>query len=250
MRWRAAALSLVLAAALPAPRSGAAADLESVQAVGAAPAGRANGGAERQAALEAAVREGVLQVAAEVAQETGPAPDPAALKSALGADLSSYAVRFRLIEDRGEHAALLIQEPGVDREYEVLVDVEVDRGTIRSRLARAGLVKAAAAPTAQRSVEVALEGVQSYGTWERLRRALGERGGSVRPLEFSRGRVLARVETDEAPDALVERLRHAVGDSFGIALRSADAQQIRIEVISAPAPSAPAPPPPASPAAR
>jgi hypothetical protein len=233
-----------------------AADLESIQSVGAAAAGGPSGGAARQAALEAGVREGVLQVAAEVAQETGPPPDPAALKSALGSDLEIYAVRFHIVEDRGEHPALLIQEPGVDREYEVLVDVEVDRGSIRSRLAKAGLVKAAPPPpTAHRSLEIDLEGIQSYGTWEQLRRALGERGGSVRPVEFSHGRVLARVDTDEAPEALVERLRHSVGDSMGLALRSAEGQQVRIEVTpgsssshaAPPASPAPAPPPTAPP---
>ena len=246
MKGRAAAAALVLAAALAVPGRAGAADFESIQSVGAAPAGRPSGGAARQAALEAGVREGVLQVASEVAQETGPPPDPAALKNALGSDLESYAVRFHIVEDRGEHPALLIQEPGVDREYEVLVDVEVDRGSIRSRLAKAGLVKAAPPPTARHSLEVDLEGIQSYGTWEQLRRALGERGGSVRPVEFSHGRVLARVDTDEAPDALVERLRHSVGDSMGLALRGAEGERVRIDVT--PGSSASHPAPPASPA--
>lgn len=242
MKRRSAALALAIGAGLVAAAAGAAPDVESIQAVGASPIGKSTGSAARQAALEAGVREAVLQVGAEVSQETGPAPDPAALKAALGDDLQGYAVRFRLIEDRGEHAALLIQEPGVDREYEVLVEVEVDRARVRSRLAKAGLVKAVPAPASQRSLEVAFEGVERYATWERLQRALGERGAAVRPLEFSSHRVLARVETDETPDALVERLRHAVGDSFGIALRSAAGPQIEIELLPAPA-SGPAPPP-------
>ena len=240
MRRRRAALALGVALATAA--AGAAPDVESVQAVGAAPIGKASGSAARQTALEAGVREAVLQVGAEVAQETGPAPDPAAVKAALGDDLQGYALRFHLIEDRGEHAALLIQEPGVEREYEVVVGVEVDRARVRGRLAKAGLVKAAPPPAGHRSLEVAFAGVDRYATWERIQRALAERGAAVRPLEFSRNRVVARVETDESPDALVERLRHAVGDSFGVALRSTGGPQLEIELLPAPATGPAAPP--------
>ena len=240
MSWRLAALAIGLGLAAASAR-GAAPDIESIQAVGAVPVGKSSGSAARQAALEAGVSEAVLQVGAEVVQETGSPPDPAALKAALGSDLQGYALRFRLIEDRGEHAALLVQEPGVEREYEVLVDVEVDRARVRTRLAKAGLVKATAPSTSQRSLEIAFEGVERYATWERLQRALAERGASVRPIEFSRHRVVARVETDETPDALIERLRHAVGDSFGIARRSAPGAQLEIELLPAPAPGTTAP---------
>jgi hypothetical protein len=250
---RGALLQTAIACALATATAAAGADLERVQAVGAAPIARAGGGAVRQSALEAGVREAVLQVGAEVAGETGRAPDPTALKAALGNDLLAYAARFRLIEDRGEHPALLIQDPGVEREYEVMVEVEVDRARVRASLAKAGLLaaggsKPGAAPLA--TLEVTFEGVDSYATWEALRRALGGRPGAVRPLEFARRRVLAQVDSDEAPEALVERLRHGVGDSFGIALRSAAGQHLEIEVIPGPAaavPPAGAPPGAAAP---
>jgi hypothetical protein len=245
-----AAIAVALAIALGAAAAGAAADLENVAIEGAAPVAAVapgGAGAVRQAALEAGVREAVLQVADEVARESGGTPDPAATSAALGKDLLGYAVRFRLLEDRGERPASKIQQPGVAREYAVQVDVEVDRGRIRSRLAGAGLVKAAAKPAAQAAppatLDVTFEGIDRYATWERLRQALAARGSAVRPLEFARGRVVAQVDTDEPPAALAERLRQAVGDTLGIALRSAEGRELRIEVLQAPAPPPQAAPP-------
>jgi len=245
---RGAGLVLALAVGLAA---GAATDLESVAIEGAAPAAKGVGGAGalRQAALEAGVRDAVLKVADEVARESGPAPDPAALRTALGNDVLGYAVRFRLVEDRGERPAQKLQQPGVEREYAVQVDVEVDRGRIRSRLAGAGLAKAVAKPAAAppSTLEVTFEGVDRYATWETLRRALAGRGNPVRPVEFARGRVVAAIDTDEAPAALADRLRQAVGDQLGISLRSAEGRELRIEVLSSP--GAPPPAPSAAPAA-
>jgi hypothetical protein len=247
----AAAVTLALALAAGA-RTATGADLVQVEGVGAVPAG---GETARQDAIDAGVREAVLRVAEDLAREGGATTDdPDALRAALGSDLFSYAVRYELREDRGERAAQLVQEPGVDREYDVVVAVQVDRGRVRERLMRAGLLgPAAGGPT--RTLSVTFDGVDRYPTWERLERALSARGGPVRPVEFARGMVVAEIDTDESNDALVQRLRRAVGDSLGLAVESSEGATLRLRAVPAASPvldvpggGAAAPPaPPASP---
>jgi hypothetical protein len=266
-RVAAAALAFALAAGA---RTAAAADLVRVEGVGAVPAGSETA---RQDAIDAGVREAVLRVAADLAREGGATTDdPDALRAALGSDLFSYAVRYELREDRGERAAQLVQQPGVDREYDVVVAVQVDRGRVRERLMRAGLLGPPAGGVT-RTLSVTFDGVDHYPTWERLQRALLARGGAVRPVEFARGTVVAEIDTDESNDALVQRLRRAVGDSLGLAVESSEGATLRLRAVpaaspvldvpggGAAAPPAPAaspggerssaspPPPPAAPAA-
>jgi len=224
--WLALALALGVGLGAPGP---AAAERIPVSTVGAAPAGPG----ARQAALDAGLREAVLLVAGEVAREGGAnASDRATLEQALGADLRSYAGQYQLSEDRGERAAQLVQAPGVEREYVVVVEAQVERGRIRDALRRAGLL-GAAAPAGIHSLWLTLEGVQGWRTWERLERALAARGGAVRPIEFARGVVIAEMQTDESNEALVERLRRALGDSLGIAVTGSAPGTLRLRVVAA-----------------
>jgi hypothetical protein len=220
-------LALALAAAGPA-----AAELVQVDAVGVAPAGPG----ARQAALESGLREAVLLVAEELAREGGAGTaDRAVLGAALGADLRSYAAQYQLAEDRGERPAQLVQQPGVDREYAVVVAAQVERERVREALRRAGLLGAPAAG-AVHSLWLTVEGIDAWPTWERLRRALAARGGAVRPIEFARGVVVAEMQTDESNEALVERLRRAVGDSLGVAVTGSAPGTLRLRVVVAAAP--------------
>lgn len=223
---------LVLAVLLSAARL-AAAELEQVDAVGAAPAGEG----ARQAALESGLREAVLLVADQLAREGGAAvTERAALAAALGADLRGYAVQYRLSEDRGERPAQLIQEPGVEQEYVVVVAAQVEAGRVREALRRGGLL-GTAAPGGVHSLWLTIEGVEAWQSWERVRRALAARGGDVRPIEFARGVVIAEMQTDESNEALVERLRRAVGDSLGVVVADSAPGTLRLRMVAAASPA-------------
>jgi hypothetical protein len=240
------ALGLVLGGGGPA-----AAEAVRVDAVGVAPAGPG----ARQAALDAGLREAVLLVAGEVAREGGAAvADQGVLQGALGPDLRRYALQYELLEDRGERPAQLVLEPGVETEYAVVVQVQVERSGVADALRRAGLL-GAPTPGGVRSLWLTLEGVHAWRTWERLRRALAARGGSVRPIEFARGVVIAELQTDESNEALVARLRRALGESLGVAVLGSAPGTLRLRVVAgadpeldipgAAPPAAPiAPPPP------
>src|SRR5690606_7814583 len=152
-----------------------------------------------------------------------------------GPDLRSYAERYRLAEDRGERPAQLVGDPGVAREYVVVVDAQVDRERVRAALLRAGLL-GPVSPGGVHSLWVTIEGVEAWPTWERLRRTLAARGGSVRPIEFARGVVIAEMQTDESNEAVVERLRRALGETLGISVTESGPGTLRLRVVTAAAP--------------
>lgn len=242
-RARLFAAVLALAALAAAPRAGA--ELTEVEAVGVAPAGPE----ARRLALASGLREAVVLVAAELAREGGASTtERAALEEALGDEPTRYAVQYRLAEDRGERPAQLVLDPGVEREYVVVVAAQVERERVREALRRAGLL-GAPAPGSVHSLWLTIEGVDAWPTWERLRRALAARGGTVRPIEFARGVVVAELQTDESNQALVERLRRAVGDSLGVSVTGSEPGNLRLRVVTnaAPALDVPGAPPPTSP---
>jgi hypothetical protein len=247
--WLAAIAFAVAMAGAPAR-----AELVRVETVGSVPLGAASkgGATARQAALEAGVRDAVEHAAQDLATQAGSSASPDAIRAALGSDLLVYAATFRILEDRGERAPLLEQSPGAQKEYVVTVEAHVDRARVRSRLAAAGLLGAPVEPGSRRALRIAFEGVDSYPLWERIERALGARGGAVRPLEFSRGRIVAEVETEEASGNVIGRLGTALGEA--IEVRSAGMEGETLLVAIAPrvapesAPPAEAPPGPAGPA--
>ena len=113
-RWL-AILALLGSLAVPA----AALDVRRVEVVGAVPAGpdAPSGQPLRQAALQAALVEAVDRVARGLLAEGGSAPDPEMdLSATLGDEPAAYTVRYRILEDRGERRALLVEEPGVATE--------------------------------------------------------------------------------------------------------------------------------------
>jgi len=224
--------ALAIAIGLAVGAGPAAAELVRVDAVGIAPSGPG----AREAALEAGLREAVLLVAGELAREGGAtSTDPLDLERALGADLRSYAGQYRLAEDRGERPAQLLQQPGVETEYAVVVEAQVERARVREALRRAGLL-GPATPAGLHSLWLTLDGVQAWPTWERVRRTLAARGGAVRPIEFARGVVVAEMQTDETNEAVVERLRRALGDSLGISVTESAPGTLRLRIVAAAAP--------------
>jgi len=187
----------------------------------------------RQAALQEGVHEAVLLVAVELAREAGARSDERdVLRRALGADLLPYAVQYELLEDRGERPAQLIQQPGVEREYVVLVEAQVERERVWDALIRSGLLGAPPTDLGVHSLWITLVGVDGWPTWERLRRALAARGGALHPVEFSRGIVIAEFQTDESNEALVERLHRAVGGSLDLALEHSEPGSLRLRVLA------------------
>jgi hypothetical protein len=139
----------------------------------------AAGPGARQAALEAGVQEAVVLVATDLAREAGARTDePDALRRALGANLMPYAVQYELVEDRGERPAQLIQQAGVEREYVVLIEAQVEREKVREALLRSGLLGVSTEAGVQ-SLWITIVGLDSWPAWERLRRALAARGGAA-----------------------------------------------------------------------
>jgi len=210
------------------------AELVRVEAVGSVPlaAGSTGGATARQAALEAGVREAVERAALDLASQAGVGASTEAVRAALGNDPLIYASRFRILEDRGERAPLLEQSPGAEREYLVTVEAHVDRSRLRSRLQQAGLLGAEPQPGARRALRIAFEGVDSYRLWERIKRALGARGGAVRPLEFGHRRVVAEFETQEAGGTLVGRLSAALSDTLDLRSAGVDGETLLIAVAA------------------
>jgi len=236
---RRAAGAIATAVALAALVAGVArAELVRVESVGSVPlaAGASGGATARQAALEAGVREAVERAAVDLASQAGAGASPDSVRAALGTDLLVYASQFRILEDRGERTPLLEQSPAAQREYVVTVETHVDRSRLRSRLQQAGLLGAPAQPGARRAQRIAFEGVESYALWKRIERALGARGGAVRPLEFARGRILAEVETQEEGGALVGRLGTGLGADFEVHSVGMDGDTLLVVIASRAAP--------------
>ena len=245
--WLAAlVLAFVLAAGSPAR-----AELVRVETVGSVPLGAdSKGGSQaRQAALEAGVRDAVVRAARDLASQAGSSASPEAIQAALGGDLLIYASRFRILEDRGEREPLLEQSSDATGEYVVTVEAYVDQARVRSHLASAGLLGAPLQPGARRPLRIQFEGVGSYPLWERIEKALGARGGAVRPLEFSRGRIVAELDTEEAGTTVVDRLAVALGDAIEVRSLGGDGGALLVAIapraVAEPASPAGAPSDPA-----
>jgi hypothetical protein len=221
---------VVLALALPAAGAEAA-DLRRVEAVGAVPAGAdaPAGVPVRRAALEAALTRAVIRVASDLGGLSE--QDPALLES-LGDDPLGYVSRYRMLEDRGERRALLVDDPDVTTEYVVLVEAQVDEGRIRSRLTDAGILSPRESQTTG-SVLLILEDVHSYWALAAIQERLEEdsRVRSVIPQEFEVGRVALAVETSRDPRELLRRLSSKPPAGVEVRLLEAGRRGLRLQVV-------------------
>lgn len=222
---------LILSAVLGWP-IGAAAELVRVEAIGsvALGAGSKGGATARQQALEAGIREAIGRVGEELAVQAGATAAPSDVRGVLDPEWKRFAVAYRILEDRGEREPLLESNPGAQREYVVAVEVEVDRDRVRAQLVEAGIVARPGAPAGRRGLRIRFEGVDSYPLWTKLRTALAARGGAIEAREFSPGRIVAVLDTDESGDAVVARLAGALGPDFEVANGGMDGEGLRISI--------------------
>jgi len=257
-------LAALLAAALLGGLLGAAgaagaagAELRRVEAVGVVPIGGPDGstGVPRDAAVEAAVQAALLRVARSLLPEdfvppegggSEPLPEPDVwLETELGDDPFVYAVRFSILEDRGPRPAVFAQDPGVDQEYVVVADVQLDVEAIRERLARAGVLDTARPGTA-RELRIVVEGLERYPPLAALREALLATPGvrSVVPREFTPEAVVLAVNAERGADVLVEDLRRRAPAALHVVPIEAgpDAARLLVDWTAPDAPGGPGAP--------
>lgn len=188
--------------------------------------------APRDAAIEQALREAVVRIAQEFLADRpiempdeddlnrgviddpdrdpsdNAAPDPPDLDRILGKKMVPYTQRFRVIEDRGRRPALFADDPAVNEEYVVIVEVQVDVERVRAKLVEAGLIRAAEIAVGSNAVRLEVEGLTAYPAYLALRELLeGELGAkAVYPVEMGRGRTVLDVEIQASAVEFLERL--------------------------------------------
>jgi hypothetical protein len=199
-------LALVL---MGGPASGAEERLvEGVGAVAVKGGAKSRSGTPRDAALRAALGEAVKQVALELLPHLDPAAIEPAVDQALGSDPRAYANRFRIVEDRGEGPVLLVDEPGVETEYVMVVAAQVDVARVRQSLERAGLFVAPAGDVSPRErLRIVIEALDGYAGYQAVRTLLDDLGvrGAV-PVEMERRRAVLEVESRIPPGELLDSL--------------------------------------------
>ncbi len=212
-------------------------DVRRMEAVGAEPI-RANTRIEvplRDAARKRAVHDAVVRVARDLLAPELP-PDESAIDSppgtesrepdsatpeekledrlaaALGDDPLDYAVRFRILEDRGERPALFVDDPEVESEYVIVVEVFVDVKRVRRRLERKGFALISSGDGERVRIRLELLDVDRYAAYEKFRVALAadSRVRSVVPVVMERGRAVLEVDSGHRPEALLDRLYQVI----------------------------------------
>jgi hypothetical protein len=231
--WLAGCLGLLAAA------SAGAGELRRVEAVGAVGLAKEGWSAPpRDAALERALRDALARVAREELGDPDQV-DPEALAAALGDDPYAYASRFRILEDRGERPALLVDEPGIEREYVVVVEAWVDADRVRERLSAAGLLEEPAGGHRRSRLRVAVRNVRSHADYAAIRAALIEPGGalSVTPLEIERGQALFEVVSERSAARTLDALLAASGPALRIVPIEQDEDSLVLRMERAPEPA-------------
>lgn len=220
----------------------AAAEVRRLEVVGIAPIGPGGSrGNPRDAAVVEAQKEAVTRVATEILETQGTdGATEVELKEVLGENLGGFTSRFRIVQDRGERPALSHEEEGITAEYVMVVDVDVDADRVRQRLSQFGLLVEAGGRSIQRSLVLEVRGLQAYGAYEALREALLKGAGvqSVQPLEWTRGRSLLAVESEQSAQDLLDRLLGNLPPGLEVSPHSIDAQRLELRVEWTPPPSA------------
>ena len=256
---RRAALALLLACV--AASAAGAADLRRVEATGVVPVDpKAAKTPPRTLAVRAAVARAVEQVAQDLAPDAPkPATEPPAdakvnpaaiapdLARALGTDPLDYATRYRILQDRGLHAASAPTPGGPDKEYEVVVEVQVDATHVAEKLRAAGWLASPAETSNGARVLLVLENVRDYRALASVRRLLVEKLGARKalPVEFRRGgEVVLSVEGGPSEASLAAALQSAAPPELRLSPASTDHEGVALLVEWTP----PAPAPSSAPA--
>jgi hypothetical protein len=255
VRLRTLAFAWVLLVASAA----AGADLRRVEATGTVPVGTASAkSTPRNVAVRAAVARAVESVALDLganvpkpaANPSGPTkpPNPAAispeLAKALGEDPLDYATRYRILEDKGARAVRAPQPGGPEKEYVVVVEVQVDAARVSERLRAAGWLAAASDGSSGATTELVLEGLNDYRALASVRRLLVEKLGARRvlPVEFRRGEAVLSVEGGPPPDSLAAALQAAAPPELRLVPVESGETGVTLVVEWTPPPPAPVEP--------
>jgi hypothetical protein len=237
MRLRSAAPALV-ALLLLAGHAAAAGDVRPIEAVGVVPldAEAPPKSPPRDAALRVALSDAVRRVALEHLPDMGSADSDALLEEALGDEPLDYVSRFRILEDRGERPALFVEDPEVETEYVVVVEVHVDADRVRERLAGAGLLVAPSGEGGRVRLRIVIEDLESYAAYAALRRALLEnlRVRAALPLLMERRRAVLAVEADRGGERLLDDLLRSAPEPLRITPLRADRETLVLRVRLAP----------------
>ena len=226
-------MAAALVALLAAAGGASGAEERLVEGVGAVPvkgSTKPRTGTARDAALRAAIGEAVHQVALELLPHLDPAAVEPAVEHALGSDPRAYANRFRIVEDRGEGPALLVEEPGVETEYVMVVQAQVDVARVRQSLERAGLLAPAAGDDSPRErLRVVIEDIDGYPGYQAVRTLLEDLGvrGAV-PIEMERGRAVLEVESRIPPRELLDSLVRSAPPELRIEPVASDAASLTL----------------------
>lgn len=147
--------------------------------------------------------------APEVRDSGDPEEDRLALlQSALGKDTLPYTRSYRILEDQGEGPVMFAEDPEVETEYVVVVEVIVDEDRVAQALERAGLISREGASGDARRITLELLGITRYAALERVVEVLtGPLGATrVQPLEFAPERQVLSVEGPFDLQGLSDRL--------------------------------------------
>jgi hypothetical protein len=188
----------------------------------------------RDEAVQLAIWEGVSRVALEsIGEFSSTEEDMAALRDALGKEMLPYTRSFRILEDKGENPVLFAENPGIETEYIVVVEVLVDVGRVKGALAEAGLIEDSGEPSlAGEPVLLELVGIDRYDTFESIRGAiLSELGASrVETLGFASERQLLSVVGPLDPAELSAALARLDGRTWSLEALGVDELGRRVRV--------------------
>ena len=142
-----------------------------------------------------------------------------------------FAMRFRILEDRGVRRALLSGAPNVENEYVVVVEVYVDVGRVLERLRSSGAPLAPAGDEPLFRIWLVAEGVDSFAAYDALRRTLAATAGvrAVLPVDLRRGRVEFEIDAERAVFALLDDLLAAAPPDLRII--PLESQEDRVTVL-------------------
>jgi len=251
-RTAAALASLVW---LPLAAVPAAAQEQKGQSVGVAPITK-DDPSPRDSALRAAGRTAVADAAAAMlpANHAPPAPAPdrpdqepnAWLAEKLGADPFVYVTRFRIVEDRGRRPAMFSADRSVEFEYVVVAEVNVDLDAVRAKMEKLGLAERSARGPS-REVTLVVEGLTSYKPLALVRETLARDRSvrSVRPVEFTPGRAVLAVDSDQDAAGLVAALTRRAPEGLSVVMVDQAPTRATVHIGWQP----PAPPPTVPPTA-
>jgi hypothetical protein len=242
---------LAFACALACAALALAAEPRRVESVGIAPVKKdaPATSSPRSAALTAAVARAVETVALELEpslpKTSGErAKDPTKiapeLAAALGSDPLDYATRYRLLKDRGLRPAIYGKETGAEKEYVVVVEVQVDAERVAERLRAAGYLAGTQPGASQAPLRLVLEGVTDYRAYASVRKLLVERLGvrSAQPVEFRRGETVLALEGAPAPETIGPSLQAAAPPELRVVPLEAGPDAVRLQLEWTPPPEA------------